>query len=363
MSEIVERFDRIRRDSPNRRLIHLPAAGASLTADDIWNASLLQRARLESLGLGKEHLVISAAGNRPGAVSLWLACRGLDMALMPVDPGTPTPEIAALAGRFGATVAILPGSRPGIDELGTATPFDGQLVAVNVANAIPAPEIYRGAAALKVTSGTTGLPKATFTREAQLVEDAVHIATAMDIRPQDCQIAVIPMSHAYGLGNLVMPLLLQGTAVVLREAFIPQQLHADATEYEARRVSRGSRSCLPTLRTIRTPSPGRARSRRSSAPAHRSTPSWRLAFARTFGVKVRSFYGTSESGGISFDDSPQVDVAATVGRPIPGVTITLRPEVGAPIDGGRVHVAGDAVSAPATRGRRPPMRHSPTGGS
>ena len=70
-------------------------------------------------------------------------------------------------------------------------------------------------------------------------------------------------------------------------------------------------------------------------------------FARTFGVKIHSFYGTSESGGISFDDSPEVDEVATVGRPLPGVTITLRPEAteGAPIDGGRVHVAGDAVSS------------------
>ena len=140
---------------------------------------------------------------------------------------------------------------------------------------IPAPQIYRGAAALKVTSGSTGLPKATFTRESQLVADTVHITTAMDIGPDDCQIAAIPISHAYGLGNLVMPLLLQGTAIVLREAFIPQQLHADATTYGAR-VFQACRSCLRTLRTIRTRSPGRACSRRSSAPARRSIPSWRV---------------------------------------------------------------------------------------
>ena len=114
--------------------------------------------------------------------------------------------------RFGATIAILPGSTPGLEALGTATPFDGPLVAVRLADAIPAPQIYRGAAALKVTSGSTGLPKATFTREAQLVADTAHITTAMDIGPEDCQIAAIPISHAYGLGNLVMPLLLQGTA-------------------------------------------------------------------------------------------------------------------------------------------------------
>lgn len=344
MSEIVERFDRIRRDSPNRRLIHLPAARASLTAGDIWSASLRQRALLEALGLGEEHLVISAAGNRPAAVSLWLACRGLGIALMPVDPGTPISEIAALARQFGATIAILPGSRPGIETLGTATSFEHPLVAVRLADLTPMPELYRGAAALKVTSGSTGLSKATFTREAQLVEDAAHITTAVDIRPQDCQIAAIPISHAYGLGNLVMPLLLQGTAVVLREAFIPQQLHADATEYDAR-VFPGvpfmfahfanNPNAIPWPRALETLVS-------AGAPLD---PVMAIAFARTFGVKVRSFYGTSESGGISFDDSPEVDVAATVGRPMPGVTITLRPEVGAPIDGGRVHVAGAAVSS------------------
>lgn len=68
-------------------------------------------------------------------------------------------------------------------------------------------------------------------------------------------------------------------------------------------------------------------------------------FTRTFGAKIHSFYGTSETGGISFDDSSDNDEAATVGRPLPGVTITLRPEEGAPIEGGRVHVAGTAVSS------------------
>jgi long-chain acyl-CoA synthetase len=342
LSEIVERFDRIRRDSPNRFLIHLPATGVSLTVQDIWTASLLQRTQLEALGLGEEHLVISAAGNRPSAVSLWLACRSLGIALMPVDTGTPTAEIKTLARRFGATVAILPGSTPGLEALGTATLFESPLLAIKLTDAVPAPEIYRGAAALKVTSGSAGVPKTTFTREAQLVEDAAHIMAGMNIGPQDCQIAVIPLSHAYGQGNLLMPLLLQGTPIVLREAFIPQQLHADATEYEAR-VFPG----VPFMFAHFANNPDAVAWPRvlealisAGAPLD---PIMATAFARTFGVKIHSFYGTSESGGISFDDSPDVDVAATVGRALPGVTITLRPEEGAPIDGGRVHVTGGAV--------------------
>jgi acyl-CoA synthetase (AMP-forming)/AMP-acid ligase II len=344
LSEIVERFDRMRRDSPDRLVIHLPAAGVSLTVQDIWNASLLQRARFEALGLGEEHLVISAAGNRPSAVSLWLACRSLGIALMPVEAGTPTAEIRTLARRFGATIAILAASTPALEALGTATPFERPLVAVRLADTIPAPQIYRGAAALKVTSGSTGVPKATFTREAQLVEDAAHVTTAMNIGPQDCQIAAIPLSHSYGLGNLVMPLLLQGTPVVLREAFIPQQLHADATTYHAR-VFPG----VPYMFGHFAHNPDaiawpRVLESLVSAGAPLD-PIMANTFAGTFGVKIHSFYGTSESGGISFDDSPDVETSATVGRPLPGVTITLRPHEGAPIDGGRVHVAGGAVSS------------------
>ena len=342
MSEIVERFERVRRDNPRRVLIHLPAVGVTLTAEDIWDVSRVQRAQLEALGLGEEHLVISAAGNRAAAVSLWLACRGLAIALMPVDAGTPLAEIAALAGRFGATTAIVPRSTSGVDALGTTTPFARSLVAVTLANATPAPQIYRGAAGLKVTSGSTGLPKATFTREEHFVADTAHITTAMDIRPQDCQIAAIPISHAYGLGHLLMPLLLQGTAIVMRETFIPQQLHADATDYSAR-VFAG----VPFMFAHFADNPSamawpRVLETLISAGAPLD-PVMANAFARMFGVKIHSFYGTSESGGISYDDTPDIDLTPTVGRALAGVMITLRPDERAPSGSGRVHVAGDAV--------------------
>ena len=344
MSEIVERFDRIRRDSPNRPLIHLPVASRSVTAEALWLAALSQRTLLAQLGLGPDHLVMSAAGNKPSAVSLWLASRAMGIAVMPVDVGTPAGEIAALAGRFGATVALLPRGAAGLESLGAPTAFGDDLVAVTLQGVSPAPEIYRGAAALKVTSGSTGLPKATFTIESQLIADTISITTAMDIRPGDCQVAAIPISHAYGLGNLVFPLLLQGTAIVLREAFVPQQLHADASRYGAR-VFPG----VPFMFAHFASNPDSARWPRgldslisAGAPLD---PAMASRFSATFGIKIHSFYGASETGGISFDDSPQLESESTVGRAMPGVTIALRPEVGAPDGSGRIHVAGHAVSS------------------
>ena len=53
----------------------------------------------------------------------------------------------------------------------------------------------------------------------------------MGLAENDIQLAVIPLSHAYGFGNLLMPLLLQGTAIVLRDSFIPSQMLADARDF------------------------------------------------------------------------------------------------------------------------------------
>jgi long-chain acyl-CoA synthetase len=165
----------------------------------------------------------------------------------------------------------------------------------------------------------------------------------MGIRPDDRQMAVIPLSHAYGLGNLAMPVLLKGTAIVLREAFVPQQLLTDARSYDVR-VFPGVPFMFAHFAnhvdaSLWPRGLGALISAGSPLPAATAQ-----AFAAQFGVKIHSFYGTSETGGIAFDDSPELDDTPTVGRAMPGVTITLRPEEGAPVDGGRVHVASDAVS-------------------
>jgi len=67
-------------------------------------------------------------------------------------------------------------------------------------------------------------------------------------------------------------------------------------------------------------------------------------FWEQFRVKIHSFYGTSESGGIAFDHSDAIDDKPTVGWPMPGVAIELRHEDGIPEGDGRVLVRSDAVA-------------------
>jgi acyl-CoA synthetase (AMP-forming)/AMP-acid ligase II len=206
------------------------------------------------------------------------------------------------------------------------------------------PDLYRGAAALKLTSGSTGLPKATFTTETELVLDTEHIVEAMDIRPEHTQLAAIPLSHAYGLGNLLMAALLQGTAVVLREGFVPHAFPADVRTWGVN-VFPGVPFMFEHLVSTALPGGWPPQLRTLISAGARLEADTVRRFHEAFGVKIHSFYGASETGGIAYDDSDEVRHETSVGRQMPGVRIELKPEEGAPQGSGRVHVSGAAVAS------------------
>lgn len=336
MSAIVDRFAGLHRRDPDRPLIHVPAHGRTLRAADIDARRARCQDVLTGLPIRAGDLVISAAGNRPGAVPLVLACWTIGAPMLPVDVGTPIAEILDLADRFQASAIVTGDHAPNAG----AVRLDDELSVV--ARAARPLASYRTARLLKLTSGSTGRPKAVLVTDAQLLSDTDHITAAMGIAAGDVQIAAIPLSHAYGFGNLVMPLLLQGTAMVLRESFVPQHVTADARAYGAR-VFQGVpfmfRHFLAHPPDGGWP-PGLTLLVSAGAPLELETV---RGFQRQFDVTIHSFYGASEAGGIAFDAEGAGEVA-TVGRALPDVTITLRPDEGVPPGYGRVHVRSTAVS-------------------
>jgi long-chain acyl-CoA synthetase len=323
-SAIVEAFSRLHRDEPNRHLICLPSSHVVLTAVDIAENADRIRVALAAAAVGQDRLVLSRVGNVPLAFAVLLACRAHTCALLSVDKGTPDAEVAALAEQFDAA-ALIAG--------------DGRLC-------IPRHQTrhtsYRDVAVLKLTSGSSGRPRATRTPEAALISDGRTLIAAMDIRPHDVQIAAIPLSHSYGIGNLVMPLLLQGTAICLRDAFVPQRLHDDADEFQARHLP-GAPFMFEHL-VRHPPLEGWPRSLTGLVSAGAPLdPNVANRFREAFGVKIYPFYGTSETGGIAYDASDGPATEGFVGRALPGVDITLREADDQP--GGRVHVRSSAVSA------------------
>ena len=341
MSEVVACFETVRSSAPGRTLLYMPATGAEWSADALWEAHKRYAERLTQMDVGSGDLVVSAAGNSAASVAVLLACRAVDAAVLPVDSGTTPPELLSLANRLGARALLLPA------DAAHDPARDGACIRLldEPMRLSRGPETnrrrYPGAAVLKLTSGSTSVPKSAVTSEAELIADSARIAAAMHIGPADLQMATIPVSHAYGLGNLVLPLLLQGTQLVLRQSFVPQQLLSDAAHYRAQTFQGVPFMFHYFLLMPSTVDWPLSLTSLISAGAPLQADIVRGFFER-FGLKIHSFYGSSESGGIAFDAGDEIDDSGTVGAPLPGVTVTLRDTEDAR---GRIHVASDAVSS------------------
>jgi acyl-CoA synthetase (AMP-forming)/AMP-acid ligase II len=189
----------------------------------------------------------------------------------------------------------------------------------------------------KLTSGSTGAARIVRCSAAHLVADGRNIIRTMRIEPADRNLALIPLGHSYGLGNLVAPLLLQGTAMVCAKGFVPRQVPGWIQKHRA--------TVLPTVPAIvrlLAALPGR----RGVAPLRlvisagaRLPGENAIAFAARFGLRVHNFYGSSETGGISFDRSGHASAAGrSVGLPLDGVKVDLTSR-------GRVRVQSESVAA------------------
>ncbi|HUE85534.1 MAG TPA: class I adenylate-forming enzyme family protein [Vicinamibacterales bacterium] len=338
-SAIVEAFRRIERDHPDRPLIYLPAAARVTTAAELAGLSATIRAGLEAAGIAPGSLIGAALGNRPAAIAAFLACAERGHPFLPIDGGTATEEISHIGRQLNAAALMLstPASVSGFQTR--------QVVAGHVMLAVadePPSGPAHNAAVLKLTSGTTGLPRATLTSEAALVLDTRTLMDAMGIGADDIQIAAIPLSHAYGFGNLLVPLLLQGTGIVMREAFVPQRLPEDARAVGAR-VFPGVPFMFDFFAKHLPPDGWPATlTTLLSAGARLPRPTVDR-FREAFGLKIHSFYGTTETGGICFDGGDDVVAEGTVGRPLESVSISLLPHDDAPFGGGRVLVRGRGV--------------------
>ena len=94
----------------------------------------------------------------------------------------------------------------------------------SLVNAASPPSRSKSCCCVKITSGTGAVPKAIECHARHLLADGANIIATMKIRARDINLAAIPLGHSYGLGNLVLPLILQGTAVVCAGEYMPRQL-------------------------------------------------------------------------------------------------------------------------------------------
>jgi acyl-CoA synthetase (AMP-forming)/AMP-acid ligase II len=184
------------------------------------------------------------------------------------------------------------------------------------------PEIVKkpGCDFLKLTFGTGAAPRAIRFQSRQLVADCEAICGAMGITESDINFGVIPFSHSYGFSSLITPLLCRGVSLVVSEERMPRAILTNlartrATVFPGMPVFYQAFSEmqnipeLPSLRLCIS----------AGAPLTRAVAE---KFTRSFGLKIHTFYGTSECGAIAYDASDLPDYEdAALGQPIQNVRI------------------------------------------
>src|SRR5438067_3881319 len=248
-------------------------------------------------------------GNHEDWPSLLIACLRRQLVVLPLEESIgaqPRDAALRLCNATAVVSAVHSGAAPKISQLRTAdttASWDRQ------------PSI------LKLTSGTTGAPRAILFGSQQLLADCNQICDTMGISDADLNFAVIPISHSYGFSNLLTPLIARGVPMVLSGDRTPRALLCDIVSSEAT-VFPGmpvfyqafcEMDDVPLLLKLKL-------CISAGAPLAAGVAK---KFGEKFNVTIHSFYGASECGGICYDREGNQAVDGYVGEPMNGVEVRM----------------------------------------
>ncbi len=261
---------------------------------DLW------REQLSGFSLGD--CVIAAIGNEPGFPGFLLACWDRSLVVVPV-------EREMQPAQFDRILRLT--QAQGVVQANVIQRFDAPAIQWTA----PRPDL------LKITSGTTGTSRAVRVRQSHLLADCQNICESMSIRPDDVNFGVIPFAHSYGFSNLVTPLIFQGTRLVCSTDRMPRAV-CKHLERSGATVFPGTPALFQALSSLSDFEMPDAIHLCISAGAPLA-PEVSRKFHDRFGLKIHSFYGSSECGGIAYDRSDERDPApGFVGTPMNGVQVT-----------------------------------------
>jgi long-chain acyl-CoA synthetase len=305
-----ERFVSLAEAAPQSAALIDGATGKVTSRSELLARSREIAAQLTSAGLVRGDGLAVQLPNSVDFVATWLAVLALGLVMVPIDRDAPEIEVGSILAHFGirgllyrpdrssASIAIT--TRPGTHR--PPWPIEGRLI--------------------KLTSGSTGKPKGIVASEANLIADCENICSTMRIAPADRNLGAIPFSHSYGFSNLVTPLVVQGTAVVISNDYLPQSIVDLANHFACTvvplipmvfdhlaSIPRGHGE-FETVRTFLS----------AGAPLPATTS---RRFRERYGIDIHSFYGCSECGGITYDRAGAAVERGSVGMAMNGVELDV----------------------------------------
>lgn len=311
MPDVLAHWTRLVREAPEA--LALVEAGSGRT----WTRAELDASALSFPDVRPGERVTFAQPNGARWFSVFIGLIRAGAVPVSLDPAEPPASQRQLAASAGAAFAWIDDMSEPICHLIGDKPV-------------------RRAFLVKLTSGSTGQPKPLVFTHAQMLADGRQVCASMDIRPDDVNFAVIPLGHSYGLGNLVLPLLMQGTAIVCSGMPLPHVLAADIARWRPT-VFPAVPALLHALAHSDLPADALSSLRTVISAGSPLSAEVAQAFHQKFNLRAHGFYGSSETGGIAYDRTGDATLSGrAVGTPMEGVTVT-------PARGGRIRVTSAAV--------------------
>lgn len=312
MRFLEEAFARQTRDAGDRLAVWSRGEGLRRTFAELDEKAAWLAPHFGSSQLG---LIALALPNGLAFIESALALFRCGRPFLLLSSGSCPDETIGLARRLGASEVLLAAAATDQDQKLADGLFRHRIVAARETLLPPA------TALIKLTSGSTGEPKGACFRPEALAHGIGQIASGMEIKPEDRVLLSIPLNHSYGFDNGVLSLIALGTPLILESNFFPQALLRAWRESEATFVP----LVPPLVRSLGVatwpvlPQPWRA-----ICAGGVLLPEVADDFRRASGKSVHNFFGSTETGGISFENDPDDPAArATVGRPLPGVELTI----------------------------------------
>lgn len=281
-----------------------------------------------SLGNLDGRVVAFAEPNGPGWIRAFLAIQRAGAIALPLDAGLPPGGRMQVATLLAADFLLAAGRVLALDRPRETVPFATEV----------------GVSLLKLTSGSTTLPRTLPFTSAQMLADGRQVCDGMGIGPGDVNFGIIPWGHSYGLGNLIMPLIERGTTVAFSSETLPGGLADD--------LSRSGATVFPAVPPVLRALTESAAVRPEQLGSLRTVisaggflrPDVATNFYDRFQRFIHNFYGSSETGGICFDvDGQATRTGRSVGKPLPSVQVSVEPGRDQ-----RVRVTSAAVTGPGS---------------
>jgi long-chain acyl-CoA synthetase len=300
---LAERWEATVRRSPSAIAIRDPSRAKGWTRAEV---DRLARRWARGVAGGNDSLrgrvIFFAEGNGVAWFERFFGILCLKGVPAPLDPGEPPAAQRAIAHEAGGAYFATAEGLEAIDPRAPRRP---------------------AAALIKTTSGSVGRPRALpFSADAMLA-DGRQVATTMGIGPRDVNFALIPFGHSYGLGNLVIPLLAQGTAIACSSGILPQVWAADIRRWRPT-IFPAVPPILAALADSDVKAADFATMRVIISAGSPLDPAIAARFRDRFQRPVHNFYGSSETGGIAYDRTGECTLTGrSVGPPLEGVRLTF----------------------------------------